>query len=75
MVLSSPYHPIKGYPVNFNTETHQVNTDEFKHVLIYYYVSAHNDESYKDVRLTISGIIIFCLMGLENYLAEWLYIL
>ena len=54
MVLSSPYHQIKGHPVDLNTETYQVYSDEFKHVVIYYYVSARSDERYKDVRITIS---------------------
>ena len=71
MVLSSPYHQIKGHPVDLNTETNQVYSDEFKHVVIYYYVSARSDERYKDVCITISGKKFMQALFSRDIVSNW----
>ena len=55
MIVSAPYFQIKGHPIDLCPENCQVYSDEFKHVLVYYYVSACTDERYNNVRITVAG--------------------
>ena len=49
MSIPAPYLQITGHPVGLNKNAYQVYSDEFKHVIVHYYVSATNDPRYRDV--------------------------
>jgi hypothetical protein len=51
----SPYLQIKGHPIELNNDVKRLYSDEFKHVITYYYKSAHIDSRYSNVRKTVAG--------------------
>lgn len=55
MTVQAPYLQIKGHQIDLNTHTNRLYSDEFKHVITYYYKAAHSDARYNNIRKTVAG--------------------
>ena len=51
MTVQAPYLQIKGHQIDLDTRANRLYSDEFKHVITYYYKAAHSDTR----RKTIAG--------------------
>ena len=66
MKVQAPYLQIKGHQIDFDTRANRLYSDEFKHVITYYYKAAHSDTRYDNVRKTVAGKkFLNCLFRLD----------
>ena len=71
MNISVPYMQIKGHSVDLNPNIHQVYSDEFKHVIIHYYVLARTDSRYRDIRVTVAGKVFLKALFSRDIVLHW----
>lgn len=71
MLISSRYHQIKGHPVDLSRTSHHIYSDEFKHTVIYYYVSSRIDKKYSDIRLTVAGRTYLKALFSRDVVPNW----
>ena len=71
MSIPAPYLQITGHPVDLNQDAFQVYSDEFKHVVVHYYVSARNDPRYMDVRFTMAGKVFIKALFSRDIVPQW----
>ena len=71
MSIPAPYLQFTGHPVDLNKNAYQVYTDEFKHVIVHYYVSARNDPRYMDVRHTVAGKVFLKALFSRDIVPQW----
>ena len=71
MNVSIPYMLINGHPVDLNPNINHVYSDEFKHVVIHYYISARTDPRYIDVPITVAGKIFMKALFSRDIVPNW----
>ena len=71
MTASDSYLQIKGHPVDLNKHIHRIYSDEFKHVVIHYYISARTDNRYKDIRITSAGRKFIEALLRRDVISQW----
>ena len=55
MTVQAPCLQIKGHQIELDTRANRRYSDEFRHVITYYYKAAHSDTRYDNIRKTVAG--------------------
>ena len=55
MTVQSPYLQIKGHQIELDTQANRRYSDEFRHVITYFYKAAHSDPRYDNIQKTVAG--------------------
>ena len=59
------------HPVDLCRTSHHIYSDEFKHTVIYYYVSSRIDKKYSDIRLTVAGRTYLKALFSRDVVPNW----